>query len=251
MIEKIDTVDILGVKFANIDSHTLLNIIKKAFNSNSHDKIVIYFTSVNSLNFCFKVNEYREILNRATIVTADSYGVILASKIKRTPLIEQISTDRFEKVLFPYLNMEKKSIFLVGSTEKVNIKARFMIKQKYPNIVVSGGVSPFGEIDEIATSEIISAINSYKPDVILVSLGNPKQEQWIDKCAPLLNSTIIMNAGGFMDYIAGEATYAPTVFHSLHLVWLFRLFLNPKKFWKRYLIGNPLFLLRILFYKSS
>lgn len=244
MPPRFETVDILGVHFANITSSDLLNAFSEALST--RDRFIVFFTSVHSVNFCYQIEGYREVLNSASVVTADSYGIMLAARIMGKPLREQISTDRFAVHILPWINERRVSLFLVGSTETTNRKARQNIQRQYPGIRVVGGISPFGDLDELASPAVLETINRASPDFVLVSFGNPKQEQWISRCASYLNAPVIMNAGGFLDYLAGTVPYAPQFLHKTHLVWLFRLLLQPRRLWKRYVFGNPLFFLRVV-----
>jgi exopolysaccharide biosynthesis WecB/TagA/CpsF family protein len=246
MSPNIETVNILGVHFANLTSADLLTQVSEALAARK--KFTVFFTSVNSVNCCYHTKGYREVLNSASVVTPDSYGILLAARIMGRPFKEQkqISTDYFMVHLLPWMNEQEVCLFLVGSTEDVNLKARQNIQRQYHRIRVLGGISPFGDLDELSSATVLEAINNANPDVVLVSFGNPKQEQWIARCASRLNAPIIMNAGGFLDYLAGSVPYAPPIFHRLNLVWLFRLCIQPWKMWKRYIIGNPLFILRVI-----
>lgn len=244
MSPNFETVDILGVHFANITSSELLSAVSEALSA--REKLKIFFTSVNSVNLCNQIKGYRELLNGASIVTGDSYGITLAARIMGKPLKEIISTDRFAVRLLPWMNERGASLFLVGSTEETNRKARQQIQRQYPRIRVVGGISLFGDLDELASPAVLETINDANPDIVFVSFGNPKQEQWITRCASHLDAPIIMNSGGFFDYLAGNIPYAPPFFHEHHIVWLHRLFFQPRRLWKRYIVGNPLFLLRVI-----
>ncbi|MBL8829154.1 MAG: WecB/TagA/CpsF family glycosyltransferase, partial [Planctomycetaceae bacterium] len=95
-----------------------------------------------------------------------------------------------------------------------------------------------------STVDVLDEINRAEPHLVLVGMGNPRQEQWIDAHRPQINARLLMGVGGLLDYIAGKNTRAPKLFRYLGCEWLYVAFSQPRKF-TRYLLGNPLFLARI------
>ena len=92
---------------------------------------------------------------------------------------------------------------------------------------------------------VIEKINTCLPDILLVGLGTPVQEQWIDRNQSKLAAPVVWAVGAVMDFIAGAVPRAPRWMREHGLEWLFRLWLEPGRMWKRYILGNPLFILRV------
>jgi N-acetylglucosaminyldiphosphoundecaprenol N-acetyl-beta-D-mannosaminyltransferase len=93
---------------------------------------------------------------------------------------------------------------------------------------------------------VIEKINACQPDILLVGMGVPKQEEWTRENFDKLNAKIIWMGGGFLDTLSGRLKRCPLWLSEHGFEWLFRLTQEPGRLWKRYLIGNPLFLSRIV-----
>jgi N-acetylglucosaminyldiphosphoundecaprenol N-acetyl-beta-D-mannosaminyltransferase len=100
--------------------------------------------------------------------------------------------------------------------------------------------------DEALTLAAIEEVNAAQPDVLLVGMGNPIQEQWISRCLPRLRVSVCLGIGGLFDYWAGNVSRAPVWLRHLGHEWLWRLLQEPRLKAGRYLVGNPLFMARVL-----
>jgi len=99
---------------------------------------------------------------------------------------------------------------------------------------------------ETEADEIIEKINQCNPNVVLVAFGAPIQEKWIHKNKDKINSNLIIGVGGLFDFYSGDKKRAPKWMRKVGFEWAYRLFLEPGRLWRRYLIGNPLFMLRVI-----
>ena len=89
-------------------------------------------------------------------------------------------------------------------------------------------------------------INERKPDILLVGMGTPKQEHWVQAYADRLDVGVLWTVGALFDYVSGRVPRAPGWLSDNGLEWIFRLGVEPNRMWRRYLIGNPMFLSRVL-----
>ena len=94
--------------------------------------------------------------------------------------------------------------------------------------------------------KVIAQIRASGAGLMLVALGNPKQEQWLDRCLGDTGARLGVGVGAFFDFQAGEVPRAPSWVNRAGLEWAFRLALEPSRMWRRYLVGNPAFLARVL-----
>ena len=92
---------------------------------------------------------------------------------------------------------------------------------------------------------VIKQIAAAAPDVLLVAMGIPLQDVWIRRHAARLNAKVAMGVGGLFDFYSGRIPRAPSVVRTLRLEWAFRMVQEPTRLWQRYLLGNPLFLMRL------
>jgi UDP-N-acetyl-D-mannosaminuronic acid transferase (WecB/TagA/CpsF family) len=91
---------------------------------------------------------------------------------------------------------------------------------------------------------VIQEINSSGAQMLLVAMGVPRQEMWLNRMMPFLNPTLAFGVGGLFDFLSGRIPRAPTAWQAIGMEWAYRLYQEPKRMWRRYLLGNPLFLAR-------
>ncbi|WP_025761934.1 WecB/TagA/CpsF family glycosyltransferase [Dyadobacter tibetensis] len=182
------------------------------------------------------------ILNRADVVTPD--GMPLAKGLE---IIYGAKQDRVAGMdLLPSLIEEAAKrgigVFFYGSTDEV---LNAMIKRatsEYPHLNVAGAYSPpFRAMTEEEDQEVISMINKVQPGFVFVGLGCPKQEKWMFKMQGKIHSVMIGLGGAFPVY-ARTQTRAPQWMQDKGLEWLFRLYQEPGRLWKRYLVTNTIFM---------
>src|SRR5205807_8341367 len=93
---------------------------------------------------------------------------------------------------------------------------------------------------------VVEHINSCRPDILLVGMGTPKQELWVQRHADRLNVDVVWTVGALFDFVSGRVPRAPGWLADNGLEWIFRLAVEPRRMWRRYLLGNPIFLSRVL-----
>ena len=162
----------------------------------------------------------------------------------KTPLIEKIVvTDLFIDFCEELAKM-RLSIYFLGSKPGVALEAKTKLQQIIPSLNIVG--VGHGYFDEENEQEVVDEINNCRPDILVVGMGTPKQEAWIYYNRKRLNVPLCWSVGGLFDLISGRIKRAPIWMRKYHLEWLNRLLQEPRRFWKRYLLGNPLFFIRIL-----
>jgi N-acetylglucosaminyldiphosphoundecaprenol N-acetyl-beta-D-mannosaminyltransferase len=137
------------------------------------------------------------------------------------------------------------SYFLLGADEQTIAVAADYARREFPGWTQAGYHHGY-LTDESLVSEAIDKINAVRPDVLLVGMGNPVQEQWIHAHLSQLSVPVCMGIGGLFDYWAGNVSRAPQWLLQIGHEWLWRLYQQPILKARRYLVGNPLFLARVL-----
>jgi N-acetylglucosaminyldiphosphoundecaprenol N-acetyl-beta-D-mannosaminyltransferase len=155
-------------------------------------------------------------LNNADFSIPDGFGLKLANTN-----LEIIKGRELMLDLFKIANKKKLKVYLLGSTKEVNEKSLNLLGVEYPNIIAKGS-APYTEVD---TKEI----NSFKPDLLFIAFGAPKQETWINNNLKNLNLIGAMAIGGSLDYYSGFVKPVPNLLASLKLEWLWRLIQEPKR----------------------
>jgi N-acetylglucosaminyldiphosphoundecaprenol N-acetyl-beta-D-mannosaminyltransferase len=149
--------------------------------------------------------------------------------------------------LFKKLEGSKHSILFYGSTTDQLNKIKNNVSGNFPDLKISGLISPpFGKITNAEREKILSEINIANPSIILVALGCPKQEKWMNEIRDHVDCLMI-GVGGAFSLLSGEQPRAPFFIRKIGFEWLYRLSLEPRRLWKRYLVTNSLFIY-FLFY---
>jgi len=191
------------------------------------------FVNAHCLNVAYRNAAYADVLRRCDRVWPDGVGVRIAGRRIGFPVPDNVNgTD-----LFPHLSGR---IFLYGAAPGVARRAAKNIAEQYPRMTVVGAVQGYG--DERA---VIAEINRAEPDVLLVARGVPLQELWIAEHLHELRCGCAIAVGGLFDFVSGRIPRAPRWMRRNGLEWLFRLTFEPVRKFRRYVIGNPLFLMRL------
>lgn len=232
---------IMGISIAAVPLSHIASLIASFIESPG--KKTIFGVNAYSFNIAYGDHEYRRILEKATFVYPEGYGTYLASKILRQPLIAKTTLMDFIYELLALAQTKRWSIYLLGGKKDVLKNASDKLKERYPTLQILGyHHGYFSKRDE---EVIINRINRLRPKIVLVAMGSPKQEKWIAKNINKLDAKAFLGIGGSIDIIAGAVSRAPKWMHENGLEWVFRLVQEPERLWKRYLIGNIIFLYRI------
>jgi exopolysaccharide biosynthesis WecB/TagA/CpsF family protein len=213
---------------------------------------VVFTPNVDHVIKLQQDRDFYRIYRTADYRVCDSQLLLYASKFLGQPLREKISgSDLFPAFYWYYRDDENVKIFLLGGgVDGVVEQAHQNINEKIGREMVIASYSPpFGfEQDEIECQKIIQMINNSGATVLAVGLGAPKQEKWIYKYKEQLhNIRLFFAIGAAIEFEAGYRQRAPKWMSMAGLEWLFRLMLEPKRLWKRYLIEDlPFFMLIIL-----
>lgn len=143
---------------------------------------------------------------------------------------------------------EKKCIkhFFYGATDEVLKQLKENLLVKFPGLEIAGMYSPpFRPLTEPEKEDVARLINASGADIVWCGLGTPKQDYWIAEFRPKLRCAAILAVGAAFNFHAGEVRQAPRWMMGCGLEWLFRLYVEPRRLWRRYLIGNPRFVLMV------
>jgi N-acetylglucosaminyldiphosphoundecaprenol N-acetyl-beta-D-mannosaminyltransferase len=203
----------------------------------------VCFANVHMTIEAYADNDFNSIVKNADIVTPDGQPLALFLKY-----LKKVNQERVCGMdVFPDLLREAeargKSIFFYGTTDDVLHKIAEKAKREFPSLKISGFYSPpFRQLSPQEKSDIIEMVNNTHPDLIFVALGCPKQEKWMSEHKGKLNGCMLGLGQAFHVY-AETAKRSPAWMQRLSLEWAYRLYLEPRRLWKRYFYTNSLFLL--------
>ena len=185
----------------------------------------------------------RKIYAECSLVLADGLPIIWAALLFGTPLKQKISGSDF-LIRFCQVAAEKgyRIFFLGGEDNAAEISAD-ILSRRYPGLKIVGIYSPpFGfENDEMSNARVLEKINSARPDLIFVGLGTPKQEKWIYENRHRYHARVSFPVGAGFDFLSGKSRRAPLLMRRGGFEWFWRLLLNPKRLFHRYLIRDMRF----------
>lgn len=212
-------------------------------------KVLINTINAHSYNTALKDSLFAEALQKGDILIPDGASIVMACrwlKAKSQPTERIAGWDLFELEM-ERLNRKGGKCFFMGSSEKVLGLIREKAAHVYPNITVETYSPPYKpKFSEEDNREIIGAINAAKPDLLWIGMTAPKQEKWTYTHWKELDINCHCgNIGAVFDFFAGTVERAPMWWQEHSLEWLYRLIKEPKRMWRRYIIGNALFLLNI------
>ena len=226
-IPDFEKINIRGVDFANVTMDETVEIAKSFINDAENKTHVIYTPNAEITQSCIddKTGALFEIINSADMVIPDGSGIVLASKILKTPLKQKVGGYDFGcNNLIPYLDEIGGTLFLLGSQEETVKKAAANLNEQYKNLKVfeHHGYFDFTETkNQEDNQKVIDKINESQADVVFVCFGGPASEKWIYKNKSKINKGILIALGGTVDVIAGVKKYAPKFFIKLNLEWLY------------------------------
>lgn len=228
---------VLGVPFFSGTMNEALAKIDTFVQSKSAHHIA--FINAHCLNVAYKDEKYRQILKECSAVFADGIGAKIGAKMLGCKVEENVNgTD-----MFPLLAEKPYRIYLFGGAPGVAEKA-------LENAGKLNGKADFvgcadGFFQAKSEEEIFAELAGSKVDILLVALGVPKQEEWIHRNLDKLPGCVAIGVGGLLDFVSGRIPRAPMWMRKLNIEWCFRLYCEPVRLFKRYIIGNPLFIARV------
>lgn len=185
-------------------------------------------------------------LRRADLIYCDGYGVRLAARALDLPVPHRMTGADWIWGLAALCEAAGQKIYLLGSDPPFAQQAAARLAREFPRLDVVGAHHGYFELGSPHNERVLEDIRAGRPDIVLVGMGTPKQELWVDRYAEELGGAVVWTVGALFDYVSGRVPRAPRALADNGLEWIFRLAVEPRRMWRRYLIGNPLFLGRVL-----
>jgi exopolysaccharide biosynthesis WecB/TagA/CpsF family protein len=236
-------------KMANLNSINLFdfevvndskeNVLASIFNAGKH---TISFLNAHCVNLTVKDSIYRWALSKSSEILPDGTGMSLAAKLNGNVIEQNLNgTDLFPSIVEAAAERNLK-VYFFGSQPDIARQASLRATEISPELIVAGTRHGFYKPSEEA--QIIEEINASGADVLLVALGVPQQEIWIARNRHRLHARIVFGVGAQFDFWSGRISRAPMVLRKTGLEWTWRFALEPRRMFKRYIIGNPIFMCR-------
>lgn len=241
LISSPEVFSLFGIKINNGKMSDAISAAFSDIDNNIHHSIA--FVNADCLNKAFTDSNYFNSLQVMQRIYPDGIGVRLAARMIGLNVVENINgTDLFPE-LCANAALQGKRVFLLGGREDVAQAVADKMLEEHPNLVVVG--VQHGYFNAEQEPGVIERINQLDVDVLCVAFGAPKQEEWIAAQRSQISSPVIIGLGGCFDFYADRIPRAPLWLREMGLEWTYRLYQEPGRMWRRYIIGNPLFLYRM------
>jgi N-acetylglucosaminyldiphosphoundecaprenol N-acetyl-beta-D-mannosaminyltransferase len=232
-------ITIFGVTLTDQTEQEALSALDLALRG-SHCQSV-FFPNAATLNLVAERKSFAETLNAANHVFGDGTGVRWAARMRGFNVQANLNgTDLIPALIKRHVGLR---VFILGGTDMLLQAASEGFKSRFPEAELVG--MHHGYFDHFQSGDVIKKIEMAKPDLLLVGFGNPLQEEWLHRHRHHLPVNLAAGVGGLFSYWAGTLERAPMIYRKMGMEWVHILISQPHKA-KRYLLGNPLFLLRMM-----
>ena len=236
------------MKISNILGYDVFSDDLEAINLNTN--CIINTINPHSYVTAKKDALFKEALIHSNVLLPDGTGMTYASRILNHNRLQRITGFDIHDFILRKINAELGKVCYLGSTDETLQLIVSRLKRDSPNVQVSVYSPPFKPVfSEKENMEIISHINTFKPDILFIGMTAPKQEKWVFENKEQIKAGVICSIGAVFDFYAGTIKRPPHWMIKLKLEWLGRFLNEPKRMWKRNFISTPMFVKDILFTK--
>lgn len=239
-------VDLLGVGFDNLSEDEVIDHILTSVAAGRGGSVLT--PNIDILRAVTRDAELRQLASAATLVVADGVPLLWAARLAARPLAGQVAGSSLILSLSEAAARRGASIFLLGGAPGVAVAAGKALQEKYPGLVVAGvSCPPRGfESDPAQLSALSAEVEAAQPDIVFCGLGFPKQERVTAALAPALPAAWFIGCGAAITFAAGHIPRAPRWMQRGGLEWVHRLYREPRRLFKRYIIDDLPFALWLL-----
>ncbi|MDP6630902.1 MAG: WecB/TagA/CpsF family glycosyltransferase [Kiritimatiellia bacterium] len=239
------SVRIFGVTVSGFLEDQLNEYIRQS--SEEHRKCIVANVNIHALNLAFTDPRFRSFLQRSDYVFCDGHGVVVSARLLGSKIPPRITYADWLPRFARFCAAEGLSIFLLGGRAGIAETAADKLKGEATGLRVAGTFH--GYFDRTRNSpgslQAIERINATKPDILIVCMGMPLQEYWIEDHWADIQATVALTGGAALDYVSGNLRRPPQWLTDHGMEWLGRLAIEPGRLANRYIVGLPLFFLRL------
>jgi N-acetylglucosaminyldiphosphoundecaprenol N-acetyl-beta-D-mannosaminyltransferase len=233
---------ILGIPIDNLTMEQAVDTILKWLSEPGAKQVC--FVNADCANIAYKDSDYLKVLTNADLCLADGVGLKLAGKILSQDIAQNVNgTDMFP-ILCERLSGTHVKLFLLGAKAEVVQGLVDWIRTHHPGVQIAG--YHHGYFDPNDENKVIESIRDSGAHLLLVAFGAPRQDVWINRRLGETGTRVAIGVGGLFDFYSGRLPRAPLWMREIGFEWLYRMLQEPGRLWKRYLIGNCVFLFRVL-----
>jgi N-acetylglucosaminyldiphosphoundecaprenol N-acetyl-beta-D-mannosaminyltransferase len=238
--------ELLGVQIGNLSVEELVAYLMHKLHA--RQRAIVCYVNVHAMNLAAELDWFREFLNRADLTYCDGFGVKWGAAILGKRIRQRYTPPDWLHLLALAAAENNYSLFLLGGHPGAAEKTANWLQERVPNLNLVKTFHGYFDKERVSSEnqQVRQLINACKPDILLVGFGMPLQERWLLENWDTIDAGIALPVGALFDFISQDKWRAPRWMTDHGLEWLGRLVSEPQRMWKRYLIGNPRFLWRVL-----
>ncbi|MBL0422814.1 WecB/TagA/CpsF family glycosyltransferase [Ramlibacter sp. AW1] len=245
MTDSHETVELVGMPIASLRSHELLDLIFGRLGTGRGTWLIT--ANLDFLRRFVTDESSRALYAGADVRVADGMPLVWASWLRGTPLPERVAGASLVSPLCRRAAREQRSVFLLGGDPEAARAAAERLRAESPGLEIAGLITP--RVDATPTplqlDNIATRLRAARPDIVLVGMGSPKQERVIQALRHELPNACWIGIGVSLSFVSGHQRRAPGWMQQLGLEWLHRLFQEPQRLFRRYVLEDLPFALRL------
>lgn len=238
----IERCSILGARYHSISLVEAVHVIGQFVDLKTPRQVCL--SNAYTMSICRRDTPFKDVLNRADLLLADGMSIVWGARWVGVSLPGRVAGPDLMKALCVQAAEQHHRIFLLGSTPENLESLSHKLQQRVPGLEIAGVYSPpmCDTINEDENNKILKLLDEAKPDILFVGLSAPKQDMWIARNLNRLHVPVSIGVGAAFDFLSGRIPRAPYHMQKIGLEWLYRLSREPRRLWKRYLLGNAIYL---------
>jgi N-acetylglucosaminyldiphosphoundecaprenol N-acetyl-beta-D-mannosaminyltransferase len=241
-------IELLGICVHDVNATGVLGFMDAAIREDR--QAVILHVNAFAANLGARHGWLREAFRDAQMVFCDGDGIRWACRMLRLPVPPKVTYARWLPLVAAWAEEHGHSLYFLGGRPGVAAQAARNFVERHPRLRIAGTHHGYFAKSGPESEAVVAGIGEARPDVLLVCFGMPVQEQWVVANAPQLSAHVVLTGGAALDYAAGIAVPTPPWMVRMELEWLFRLWMEPRRLFTRYVVGNPEFVARVLAEKA-
>jgi N-acetylglucosaminyldiphosphoundecaprenol N-acetyl-beta-D-mannosaminyltransferase len=241
-LDQVSSIKILGSRVHMVEIPDVVRIMDHWVETEPDRCHHVVNTGMHGIMAAHKDPEFKAILNSADLFAPDGILVVLLAHLRGFSIRKKNTGPDLMWEFGRIANEKGYSYFIYGDTEDTLQLLATRLGQAFPGLRIVGLQSPpFRALTAEEDEHVVSTINQAAPDVLWVGLGGPKQDRWISEHRDRLSVPIVVGAGASLKFLSGKVGRAPPWLRNVGLEWLWRLFREPGRVWRRILIDAPQF----------
>ena len=239
---QVPSVDVLGVRFHSLTMDEALDLLEKRIELRKPAQIT--FANAQTVAMCWQDRTLRAVINRSDYTFPDGMSIVWGGRWLKKLVKCRLPGPDVTSELCRRAAARGYGVFLLGTSDENLAALKGALERKSPGLRIVGTYSPpmSESFSPEQSAAMVNAVNASRADVLLVGLSCPKQERWIGDNLSRLTSPVNMGVGAAFDFLSGRIPRAPEWFQDHGFEWVYRLWCEPRRLWKRYLWGNLVFL---------